>query len=72
MEEYIGMLITAMAYKKDHPNAAIAAIPLEKLGVKEFGKNKMVLDSQEDKKFFEEENQEEERDEFAFSKKDLF
>lgn len=40
IEEYIGVLITNLAYKQDQPNAAIASIPLEKLYVKEFGLKK--------------------------------
>lgn len=40
IEEYIGVLITNLAYKQDQPNAAIASIPLEKLYVKEFGQKK--------------------------------
>ena len=40
IEEYIGVLITNLAYKQDQPNAAIASIPLEKLYVKEFGNKK--------------------------------
>jgi len=38
LEEYIGVLITTLAYKNEQPNAAISSIPLEKLGNKDFGK----------------------------------
>ena len=31
LEEYISSLITYSAFKRDDPNAAISAIPLEKL-----------------------------------------
>jgi hypothetical protein len=31
LEEYISSLITYVAFKKDDPNAAISAVPLEKL-----------------------------------------
>lgn len=31
LEEYISSLITYTAFKRDDPNAAISAIPLEKL-----------------------------------------
>ena len=37
LEEYIGSLITYMAYKRDDQNAATSAIPLEQLEKKEFG-----------------------------------
>ena len=36
LEEYICSLITYSAFKRDDPNAAIAAIPLEKLSSKLF------------------------------------
>jgi hypothetical protein len=35
LEEYISSLITYTAFKRDEPNAAIAAIPLDKLDVKD-------------------------------------
>jgi hypothetical protein len=38
LEEYISSLITYSAFKRDDPNAAISAIPLEKLPQKDFGK----------------------------------
>jgi hypothetical protein len=31
LEEYISSLITYSAFKRDEPNAAVSAIPLEKL-----------------------------------------
>lgn len=37
LEEYIGSLITYMAFKKDDPNAATSAIPLAQLNEKKFG-----------------------------------
>ncbi len=36
VEEYISSLITYSAFKRDDPNAAISAIPLEKLNQKDF------------------------------------
>ena len=36
LEEYISSLITYTAFKRDDPNAAISAIPLEKLNQKDF------------------------------------
>ena len=36
LEEYVSSLITYSAFKRDDPNAAISAIPLEKLNQKEF------------------------------------
>lgn len=44
LEEYISSLITYTAFKRDDPNAAISAIPLEKLSQKEFQKKDMALD----------------------------
>lgn len=37
LEEYIGSLITYMAFKRDDPNAATSAIPLAQLNEKKFG-----------------------------------
>jgi len=37
LEEYIGSLVTYMAFKKDDPNAATSAIPLAQLTYKNFG-----------------------------------
>lgn len=44
LEEYISSLITYTAFKRDEPNAAISSIPLDKLEVKEFNKQKMTVD----------------------------
>lgn len=38
LEEYINTLIVYMAFKRDDPNAAIAAIPFESLNTKDFKK----------------------------------
>ena len=37
VEEYISSLVTYMAFKRDDPNAATSAIPLEQLNDKKFG-----------------------------------
>jgi hypothetical protein len=37
LEEYIGSLVTYMAFKRDDPNAATSAIPLAQLPEKKFG-----------------------------------
>ena len=44
LEEYISSLITYTAFKRDEPNAAISSIPLDKLEVKEFQKQKTTID----------------------------
>lgn len=44
LEEYIGSLITYMAYKKDDPNAATSAIPLAQLNEKKFGTRDLEID----------------------------
>ena len=36
LEEYVSSLITYVAFKRDDPNEAISAIPLEKLNQKDF------------------------------------
>lgn len=41
LEEYISELITHNEYKKNNPNAAISAIPLDKLNPKTGDKNKL-------------------------------
>lgn len=41
LEEYISSLITYSAFKRDDPNAAISAIPLEKLNQKDFAKKEV-------------------------------
>lgn len=44
LEEYIASLITYTAFKRDDANAAVSAIPLEKLPQKEFNKKDMAID----------------------------
>lgn len=36
LEEYLSSLVTYSAFKRDDPNAAISAIPLENLDLKDF------------------------------------
>lgn len=43
LEEYICSLITYTAFKRDDPQAAIAAIPLEKLFVKDFNRKDITI-----------------------------
>lgn len=43
LEEYISSLITYTAFKKDDPNAAISAIPLEKLNQKDFQRKDLAV-----------------------------
>jgi hypothetical protein len=38
LEEYISLLITYIAYKQENPDAAISALSLEKMILKEFDK----------------------------------
>lgn len=38
VEEYIALLITYIAYKQENPDAAISALSLEKMLLKEFDK----------------------------------
>lgn len=38
LEEYVSLLITYMAYKQENPDAAISALSLEKMAMKEFDK----------------------------------
>ena len=45
LEEHICSLITYSAFKKDDPNAAISAIPLNQLNSKEFGKKELDVSS---------------------------
>jgi hypothetical protein len=45
LEEYISLLITYLAYKQENPDAAIAALSLEQMGVKEFEKNALHVDA---------------------------
>lgn len=44
LEEYISSLITYTAFKRDEPNAAVSAIPLETLNQKEYSKKDMAID----------------------------
>jgi hypothetical protein len=44
LEEYISSLITYTAFKRDDPNAAISAIPLDKLENKDHAKKPMTVD----------------------------
>jgi hypothetical protein len=43
LEEYICALITYTAFKRDDPQAAIAAIPLEKLLPKDYTKKELAI-----------------------------
>lgn len=43
LEEYICSLVTYSAFKRDDPNAAISAIPLEKLSNKNFERNALAV-----------------------------
>jgi hypothetical protein len=45
LEEYINTLIVYMAFKRDEPNAAIAAIPFDSLNTKDFKKKDTALES---------------------------
>mmetsp|Transcript_19657 Transcript_19657/g.14376 ORF Transcript_19657/g.14376 Transcript_19657/m.14376 type:complete len:163 (+) Transcript_19657:1032-1520(+) len=45
LEEYISSLMTFVAYKREDPNAAICAVPLEKLNQKEFNKKEVFIDA---------------------------
>jgi len=45
LEEYIANLITYLAYKRDDTNAAISSVPLEKMTVKEFKRDDLVIDA---------------------------
>lgn len=38
LEEYISLLITYIAYKQENPDAAISALSLERMALKEFDK----------------------------------
>ena len=44
LEEYIGSLVTYMAFKRDDPNAATSAIPLAQLNDKKFGQRDLEID----------------------------
>jgi coiled-coil domain-containing protein 63/114 len=73
LEEYISELITHNEYKKNNPNAAISAIPLEKLHpkAKDRAGLKPDIPSKEDIKVTEE-IQEDEDKELIFKGKDLY
>ena len=43
LEEYICSLITYSAFKRDDPQAAISAIPLEKLFAKDFNRKDIAV-----------------------------
>ena len=43
LEEYIGSLITYMAFKRDDPNAATSAIPLAQLNEKKFNQRDLEV-----------------------------
>ena len=43
LEEYIGSLVTYMAFKRDDPNAATSAIPLAQLNEKKFGQRDLEV-----------------------------
>lgn len=45
LEEYICALITYTAFKRDDPQAAIAAIPLEKLFPKDYAKKDLAINA---------------------------
>lgn len=45
LEEYICSLITYTAFKRDDPQAAISAIPLEKLFTKEFNRKDISINA---------------------------
>ena len=44
LEEYIGSLVTYMAFKRDDPNAATSAIPLAQLNEKKFGQRDLEIE----------------------------
>lgn len=74
LEEYISELITHNEYKKNNPNAAISAIPLEKLQpkTKERTGLKPDIPSKEDIKVTEEIQETDEDKELIFKGKDLY
>jgi hypothetical protein len=43
LEEYISSMITYSAFKRDEPNAAVSAIPLEKLNQKDFNRKDLAV-----------------------------
>ena len=48
LEEYISSLITYVAFKREEPHAAISAIPLEKLSIKDYNKKEVNIDAPAD------------------------
>ena len=44
LEEYIGSLVTYMAFKRDDPNAATSAIPLAQLNEKKFTQKELEIE----------------------------
>lgn len=51
LEEYISSLFTYTAFKRDDPNAAISAIPLEKLNQKDFQKKDLSVSYNNNNKY---------------------
>jgi len=45
LEEYISLLITYIAYKQENPDAAISALSLEKMILKEFDKGQFNIEA---------------------------
>jgi vacuolar-type H+-ATPase subunit I/STV1 len=45
LEEYISLFITYLAYKQENPDAAISSLSLEKMAIKEFDKDKLIIDA---------------------------
>lgn len=43
LEEYVGSLITYTAFKREDPNAATSAIPLNQLNEKKFGQKDLEV-----------------------------
>lgn len=74
LEEYISELITHNEYRKNNPNAAIAAIPLEKLHPKgqDKGQQKPELPSKDEIKITEDAVETDEDKELVISGKDLY
>ena len=44
LEEYVSSLVTYMAFKRDDPNAATSAIPLQQLNEKKFGQGQLEIE----------------------------
>jgi hypothetical protein len=58
LEEYISNLITILAYNRGDPNAAISAVPLERLKNKDFSTKDLVIDAPIDHEIAEVQTQE--------------